>query len=171
LAGNELAVFRPLFNAASKQMDEFRAGQITAQQAADRIFALLADADFLPPQRIADPAARCIGPFTVLHCNRNYFWGRFRAPKVVRETFFNFSLLSLVWVTNRLFFAECRRSLRTAAATARDHFAAWNNEWKEKRHDPPAPATPVAHLTEKTPVAHLTEKAPKGGCLRIQRPS
>lgn len=153
IAGSELAVFRSLFDEASKQMEEFRAGQITAPQAADRIFALLADADFLPPlQRFADPAARCSGPFTVVPASRTYFWGRFRAPKVVRETFFNFALLPIISMNNRLLFAQLRRSLRAGAATIRDHFASWNDDWKDKRHDPPAPAMPVAHLAEKAPM-------------------
>jgi hypothetical protein len=145
LAGSELSIFRPLFDAACKQMEEFRGGQITAAQAADRIFALLADADFLPPHRFADPAARCTGPFTALPAIRTYFWGRFRAPKVVRDTFVDFTLLPVVRMSNRILFVEFRRSLRTSIAMARDCYAAWNNEWKDKRHDPPAPAMPVAH--------------------------
>lgn len=150
LAGSELAMFRPLFDAASKQIENFSAGQITAPQAADRIFALLADADFLPPlQRFADPAARCSGPFTILPSIRTYFWGRFRAPKVVRETFANISFLSMLWMDQRLLCAEFRRSLRTSVATLRDHFASWNDEWKDRRHAPPAPPMPVAPLAEK----------------------
>jgi len=154
LASSDMAMFLTLFNAAFQQMEAFRAGQITAPQAADRIFALLADADFIPPQmRLADPAAGRAGAFTMLPLARAYFWGRFRAPKVVRQTYFDNSLLTLVGIAIRLLFAELRRSLRTVAATGRDHLSTWNNEWKDKRHDRPAAAMPVSQSAEKASMA------------------
>jgi FADH2 O2-dependent halogenase len=160
LASSDFAMFLTLFHAAFEQMEAFRAGRITAAQASDRIFMLLAEADFIPPQmHLADTANRRASAFTLLPLARVYFWARFRAPKAVRQTYFEYSLLTVVWMAMRFFFAEVRRSLRTVAATSRDHLLTWNNEWKDKRHSQPPPPMPVAHLAEKPSMARPVRAA------------
>ena len=162
VAGSDFSLFLPLLNAANEQMEAFRAGRIGAPEAADQIFALLAKADFLPPsQRFASPAARGTGPFTVPAQVRIYFWGRLRAPKLVRDFYFNGSLLTLVRMTIGLLLLEVRRSLRTVLGTTRDHVATWNSEWKHPRYNPVMPAKPIAHLTVNRSVAGPVPTVPR----------
>ena len=123
---------------------------------------MLAKADFLPPsQRFASPAARGTGPFTVPAQVRIYFWGRLRAPKLVRDFYFNGSLLTLVRMTIGLLLLEVRRSLRTVLGTTRDHVATWNSEWKHPRYNPVMPAKPIAHLTVNRSVAGPVPTVPR----------
>jgi FADH2 O2-dependent halogenase len=153
VAGNEFSPFLRVFDAAYNHMEAFRAGEITAEIAADRIFRVLGDADFIPPvMRLADPTSRCTFAATVGPLLKNYFWGRFLAPKIVRQTYYDLGPSPLVILYSRMYSAELRRSLRTLAAYTRDHFFTWNREWKHRRYDPPAPARPATPLTDKPPM-------------------
>jgi hypothetical protein len=62
-------------------------------------------------------------------------------------------LTSVIRAISQLYFAELRRSMRTAVSATRDHFFAWNNEWKDKRYDTSKLARPVPLTSTDAPAA------------------
>jgi tetracycline 7-halogenase / FADH2 O2-dependent halogenase len=151
LASSDWDVFLVLFDAAAKQVEAFQAGQVSAAEASERIFALLREADFIPPQLgLGDPAHRGVSAWTVPPSLRFFFWGKLRAPQSARRYYFDIPARPFGAQTMRGLWAELGRSLRTARATLRDHLWAWNREWTNPRYDRPAPPLPVAHLVEET---------------------
>ena len=151
IAGSELPTFAPLFNAAAEKMEAFAQGELSAEQASEAIFGLLAKADFIPTQmRLAEPEHRSTSAFTPALFTRLYLWGTLRAPDDVRQVFYTgVSPLDFYILTARGLRAEIVHGMRTILASIRDHIRTWNAEWKHKRYDLPAPPRPVHHLTER----------------------
>lgn len=151
IAGSELPVFAPLFDAAAEKMEAFAQGELSAEQASDAIFGLLAKADFIPTQmRLAEPEHRSTSAFTTAQNMRLYLWGALRAPDSVRQLFYTgVSPFDFFTLTARGLRAEIVHGMRTILASIRDHIRTWNAEWKHKRYDLPARPRPVHHVTER----------------------
>jgi tetracycline 7-halogenase / FADH2 O2-dependent halogenase len=151
IAGCELPAFAQLFNAAAEKMEAFAEGELSAEQASDAIFGLLAKADFIPTQmRLAEPEHRSTSAFTTAQNMRLFLWGTLRAPDSMRQPFYTgVSPFDFFTLTARGLRVEIVHGMRTILASIRDHIRTWNAEWKHKRYDLPAPPRPVHHLTER----------------------
>jgi FADH2 O2-dependent halogenase len=105
----DIPEFMALFRSAAAEVDAFREGTRTADEAARNIFTLLKDSGLCPPHwRLTDPERRCPTTFTLLPLARLAAWGYFGGPASVRK---NFDLRGRVLPL----FAMLARDVRTEA--------------------------------------------------------
>lgn len=65
------------------------AGELSVEQGTRALFALLAEADFIPPQfRVHDPEHKHVSPFTFGPLMSILHWGRRSAPEDIRSTYY-----------------------------------------------------------------------------------
>ncbi|MGK3983482.1 NAD(P)/FAD-dependent oxidoreductase [Sorangium sp. So ce136] len=130
--GSELPEFIEVFDTAERELDAFRSGSQTDEEAARRIFALVDGSGLWPgPWGRARPERRHTGTFTLAEILPTMVWIRLRGRENVRKHYCQnflprFGSLSLF--TND-FSAELRHSGRGLATLARDSFVSWNRDW------------------------------------------
>lgn len=144
LAGIDVEEYAQLFEQSAARIDAFRAGRLTAKEAAAQIFQLLAECPVSPPQvHIADPAQRSLNDWTLPKMIRVWTWGRFFAPEKVRRHYFQIKTFTYPIYVLRDVWLELTKAGRTSWALIRDIASAFNLEWKHRRYDPVAEARPV----------------------------
>jgi len=149
LAAIDLPEYAHLFNAAATQIEEFRAGRRTAQEATAEIFKLLGECPLAPPQiHLADPKARSLAVWTLPKMLQVYIWGRWFATDKVRNLYFEASIFSYPFQAWRDTWIELKKAFRTGWATVRDVSSPRNFDWRHARYNPPPKAKPVVFLPE-----------------------
>lgn len=149
--GSELPEFIAVFDAAERELDAFRTGAQTDEQAARRIFTLVQECGLWPePWGPLVPERRHPGTFTFGQLIRTGLWLRSRGRENVRKHYFLSARISgsVSLITNEIG-AELRHAGRGLATLARDFVVDWNRDWasQEQRtteHHHVEPAVPAA---------------------------
>lgn len=71
-------------------VSRFAGGELDEDRTVTALFALLAEADWIPPQfRVSDRKRRHLGSFTLLPMLRIICWGKFRGPRDLKSTHYD----------------------------------------------------------------------------------
>jgi tetracycline 7-halogenase / FADH2 O2-dependent halogenase len=147
LAGADLEEYMHVFHESAARIDAFRAGGLSAKEAAAQIFQLVSECPLSPPQvRIGDPEQRSLSAWTLPQMIRVWTWGRFFAPKKVRMLYFQIKTFTYPTYVLRDVRTQLAKSARISWALIRDIGSPFNLEWKHRRYNPVADARSVPML-------------------------
>ncbi|MEV6741337.1 tryptophan 7-halogenase [Streptomyces sp. NPDC051104] len=145
--GSHLPGVVDMAQASRAYMDAALAGEITYEEASERIFARFRSIDFLPPYMgFGDPKKTATATFTLLPGARHVTWYRMHGDPVYRDNC-TFPLMTYARDGAAFVLDETRDAWRRSFSALRDVFFAHNSDW---RHIAPALA---AHRELVTPIA------------------
>lgn len=125
-----------LFEAVVAEVRAYGAGSSTPDETAARIYEHIAASGLAPdPLALTEPENRCpAGTFSTLPMLKLLIWGRRRAPKHVRDHYFDAGPNLVVPLLIDVVVTEFRRSIGMFARLIRDTFGnGWNKDWKNAR--------------------------------------
>ena len=130
MAAGDQEHFTRLMHQASEQVQAAMEGKHSPEEAASSIFSLIGSSGMAPTQHhLTDPNNRSTSTSTLLPLFRMYFWGRWRAPRWLWDTYFGSVRPPLRFGV----LEEIRRQTGTSMRLARDTLFAWNWDWRRTR--------------------------------------
>lgn len=155
--GSDFKPFRELFERASNQMDNVRAGG-DPKEAADNIRELFRGLDYVPTYfKWHDKTVRTTPAFTIGGMTRMYFWYLFKSPRAVFHELYGWK----PWTAYKSILMSILHNMgisrRRTRGYIRDVFKAWNKEWMSPQEAQPAMAPAKARVS--VPAAHATAAA------------
>ena len=144
--GSDFKQFRELFERASSQMENVRAGG-DPKEAANNIREMFRGLDYVPTYfQWHDKAVRTTPAFTIGGMTRMYFWYLFKSPRVVFQELYGWK----PWTAYKYIFGSILHTMginrRRTNGYVRDVFKAWNKEWVSPKGAQPAMAPARADL-------------------------
>jgi hypothetical protein len=127
--GSDFKPFSELFERASSEMDNVRAGG-DAKEAANNIRAMFRGLDFVPTYfKWHNKAVRTTPAFTIGGMTRMYFWYLFKSPRLVFQELYGWK----PWTAYKYILVSILHNMsisrRRTRGYVRDVFKAWNKEW------------------------------------------
>lgn len=145
--GSDFKPFRELFERASGEMDNVRAGG-DPKQAANNIREMFRGLDYVPTYfQWHDKAVRTTPAFTIGGMTRMYFWYLFKSPRAVFQELYGWK----PWTAYKYILVSILHNMgisrRRTRGYIRDVFKAWNKEWVSPQSAQPAMAPTGSHVS------------------------
>jgi tryptophanase/2-polyprenyl-6-methoxyphenol hydroxylase-like FAD-dependent oxidoreductase len=130
IQASEMPLYRPVFAAATKEMDAFGQGQQGATDTADRLYDIVAKSTMWPGPW-GSTRRRHPESFTVPNLVPLIAWFKRGAPEYLREHYFNkFQIQDVLRMTATDFSAELQQSTGMFGTLSRDFARGYNYDWK-----------------------------------------
>jgi len=145
--GSDFKPFRELFERASNEMDNVRAGG-DPKAAANNIRELFRGLDYVPTYfQWHDKVVRTTPAFTIGGMTRMYFWYLFKSPRAVFEELYGWKPFTAYKYIFMSILHTMGLNRRRTNSYIRDVFKAWNKEWVRPKEAQPAMAPARARVS------------------------